>query len=272
MADVYLAADESLDRQVAIKVLAERYAEDGEFVERFRREARAAAGLNHPNIVAIYDRGEADGSTTSPWSTSTGETLKRDHPTQAPLPAERGDRLSRSRCSPACATPTGAASSTATSSRTTCWSATTAASRSPTSASPAPANTTEMTEVGSIVGTAQYLSPEQARGRRVGPQSDIYSIGVVLYEMLTGARAVQRRLGRRDRDEAGRATQPEPPAARTRAGLPAAGGRSCMRALARTRQRYRAPTSSARDLDRRRGGASRRGARGLADAASSRPR
>ncbi len=71
MATVWLAEDTSLHRKVAIKVLAERYAEDEQFVERFRREAQSAAGLNHPNIVAIYDRGVAEGRTTSRWSTWT---------------------------------------------------------------------------------------------------------------------------------------------------------------------------------------------------------
>ena len=61
MATVYLAEDSSLGRKVALKVMAERYSEDGEFVERFRREAQAAARLNHPNIIAVYDRGEANG-------------------------------------------------------------------------------------------------------------------------------------------------------------------------------------------------------------------
>jgi serine/threonine protein kinase len=63
--------DIDLHREVAIKVLHDRYNEDAQFVERFAREARAAAGLNHPNIVAIYDRGQATARTTSRWSTST---------------------------------------------------------------------------------------------------------------------------------------------------------------------------------------------------------
>ena len=72
MADVYLAADESLDRRVAIKILADRYTRDEGFIERFRREARSAAGLTHPNIVAhLRPRRGRAASTTSPWSTST---------------------------------------------------------------------------------------------------------------------------------------------------------------------------------------------------------
>ena len=61
MADVWLAEDEMLDRRVALKFLHERFAQDAQFVERFRREAQAAAGLQHPNVVGVYDRGEADG-------------------------------------------------------------------------------------------------------------------------------------------------------------------------------------------------------------------
>src|SRR5437588_12476632 len=76
MAKVYLAEDESLHRKVAIKVLSDRYAEDGQFVERFQREARAAAGLNHPNIVQIYDRGMADGSYYIAMEYLEGTTLK----------------------------------------------------------------------------------------------------------------------------------------------------------------------------------------------------
>ena len=67
MANVYLAEDEDLGRRVAIKILNERYASDERFTERFRREAKSAASLSHPNIVSIYDRGEAEGTRTSPW-------------------------------------------------------------------------------------------------------------------------------------------------------------------------------------------------------------
>ncbi|MEO9175717.1 MAG: protein kinase, partial [Gaiellales bacterium] len=76
MATVWLAEDTSLHRKVAIKVLAERYAEDEQFVERFRREAQSAAGLNHPNIVAIYDRGVAEGTYYIAMEYLDGPTLK----------------------------------------------------------------------------------------------------------------------------------------------------------------------------------------------------
>src|SRR3954451_25121080 len=76
MATVWCAVDESLGRKVAIKILAERYAEDEQFVERFRREAQSAAGLNHPNIVAIYDRGEAGGTYYIAMESLDGPTLK----------------------------------------------------------------------------------------------------------------------------------------------------------------------------------------------------
>src|SRR5206468_2823405 len=104
MANVYLAEDQELGRRVAIKILNERHANDEQFVERFRREAKNAAGLSHPNVVSVYDR----------------------------------------------------------------------------------AGASQMTEAGSIIGTAQYLSPEQARGAPVDQTSDIYSVGIVLYELLTG--------------------------------------------------------------------------------------
>jgi serine/threonine-protein kinase len=185
MADVYLAADESLDRRVAIKILAERYTRDEGFIERFRREARSAAGLTHPNIVAIYDRGEAGGEYYIAMEYVDGDTLKDEINAHAPLPeseaigyaqqalagleyAHRGGIVHRD------VKPHNMLIGSDGVLKMTDFGIARAQ------------NTTDMTEVGSIVGTAQYLSPEQARGQVVGPQSDIYSMGVVLYEMLTG--------------------------------------------------------------------------------------
>jgi serine/threonine-protein kinase len=185
MADVYLAEDETLHRRVAIKILADRYTQDGGFVERFRREATAAAGLNHPNIVSIYDRGEAGGTYYIAMEYIEGPTLKEEINERAPLPeaeavgyaqqvlqalefAHRRGVIHRDiKPHNMMATPDGLV-------KVTDFGIARAT------------NQVEMTEVGSIVGTAQYLSPEQARGQSVGPQSDIYSLGVVLYEMLTG--------------------------------------------------------------------------------------
>jgi len=106
MADVYLAEDEELGRRVAIKILNDKYATDDQFIERFRREAKNAAGLSHPNIVSIYDRGEAEGTYYIAMEYLDGRSLKE---------------LVVARCWRRCGSRTGRASSTATSSRTTSW-------------------------------------------------------------------------------------------------------------------------------------------------------
>jgi eukaryotic-like serine/threonine-protein kinase len=185
MADVYLAADESLDRRVAIKILAERYTRDEGFIERFRREARSAAGLTHPNIVAIYDRGEVGGEYYIAMEYVDGDTLKDEINAHAPLPESEAisyaqqalaglDYAHRAGIVHRDVKPHNMLIGSDGVVKMTDFGIARAQ------------NTTDMTEVGSIVGTAQYLSPEQARGQAVGPQSDIYSMGVVLYEMLTG--------------------------------------------------------------------------------------
>jgi eukaryotic-like serine/threonine-protein kinase len=184
MATVYLAEDSSLGRKVALKVMAERYAEDGEFVERFRREAQAAARLNHPNIIAVYDRGEADGRPYIAMEYLQGRTLKQVIQSEGPLPPERAVAI---------------AMQVLAGLRYAHEHGVVHRDVKPhnvlvgddgrikvTDFGIAHAGDPQMTEVGSIVGTAQYLSPEQARGRSVGPQTDIYSLGVVLYEMLSG--------------------------------------------------------------------------------------
>ena len=184
MATVYLAEDSSLGRKVALKVMAERYAEDGEFVERFRREAQAAARLNHPNIIAVYDRGEADGRPYIAMEYLQGRTLKQVIQKEGPLPAERAIAI---------------AMQVLAGLRYAHEHGVVHRDVKPhnvlvgddgrikvTDFGIAHAGDPQMTEVGSIVGTAQYLSPEQARGRSVGPQTDLYSLGVVVYEMLAG--------------------------------------------------------------------------------------
>ncbi len=188
MAQVYLAHDEVLDRHVALKILGDQYAEDEEFVERFKREARSAASLSHPNIVSVYDQGRSeDGAYYIAMEYVPGGTLKerirregaltpgaavgvalqvtdalseahergvihRDVKPQNVLVTEKGDvKVADFGIARAAASASSGATAT-----------------------------------GVVLGTADYMSPEQARAEPVGPRSDLYSLGVVLYEMLTG--------------------------------------------------------------------------------------
>ena len=184
MANVYLAEDQELGRRVAIKILNDRHANDEQFVERFRREAKNAAALSHPNIVSIYDRGEAEGTYYIAMEFLEGRSLKELIVQRGPAPVTVSVEYARQ-----------------------ILSALRFAHRhgivhrdikphnvlvdsegrvKVTDFGIARAGVSEMTEAGSIVGTAQYLSPEQARGTDVDQRSDLYSLGIVLYELLTG--------------------------------------------------------------------------------------
>ena len=187
MAQVYLARDRSLDRPVAVKELVPEFATDPSFVERFRREAQAAANLSHPNIVGVYDWGAQDGTYFIVMEYVDGPSISRVlradgpfHPRRAAeiaaeVAAGLGFAHSRgvvhrdvkpgnvllTRSGQAKVTDFGIARALSSSDE-------------------------DLTQAGSVMGTATYFSPEQAQGLSVDPRSDLYSLGVVLYELVTG--------------------------------------------------------------------------------------
>src|SRR3954470_19656222 len=184
MANVYLAEDQELGRQVAIKVLDERHSQDAHGLERFQREAKSAAGLSHPNIVSIYDRGISDGTYYIAMEYLEGRTLKELLVARGPTPIQVAIDYARQILAAL-----GFAHRNGVVHR----------DIKPHNISVAQdgrlkvmdfgialAGASQMTQTGSIIGTAQYLSPEQAKGVPTSPASDIYSVGIVLYEMLTG--------------------------------------------------------------------------------------
>ncbi len=184
MADVYLAEDEDLGRRIAIKILNDRHANDESFVERFRREAKNAAGLSHPNIVSIYDRGEAEGTYYIAMEYLDGRSLKELVVARGPLPIS--DAIDATRQVLAALRFAHRKGVVHRDIKPHNVMADADGRLKVTDFGIARAGVSQMTEAGSIIGTAQYLSPEQARGAPVDQRSDLYSVGVVLYEMLTG--------------------------------------------------------------------------------------
>ena len=187
MAQVYLARDRSLDRPVAIKELVSEFAADPSFVERFRREAQAAANLAHPNIVGVYDWGTQDGTYFIVMEYVDGPSLSQVIRRDGPLHPRRAAELA-SEVAAALGfahsrgvvhrdvKPGNVLLSGSGQSKVTDFGIARALS-SPDE---------DLTQAGSVMGTATYFSPEQAQGQPVDPRSDLYSLGVVLYEMVTG--------------------------------------------------------------------------------------
>ena len=186
MSDVFRARDNQLDRRVAIKILHERYAGDPEYLTRFRTEARSVARLSHPNIVTVIDRGDDDGRQFIVFEHVDGENLKELVRRSGRLPVRRAIELALqvadglafahqeglvhrdvkpqnvllSREGEVKVTDFGIARSLEVEHG--------------------------VTQTGTVLGTGEYLAPEQASGKPISPATDVYSLGVVLWEMLAG--------------------------------------------------------------------------------------
>jgi eukaryotic-like serine/threonine-protein kinase len=187
MSTVFLAMDDVLEREVAIKLLAEHLAEDPDFVARFRREALAAARLQHPNIVQVFDSGKDDASerhyivmeyVDGPSCADLlreRKQLEVDETVQIVRDACHGlDYAHRAGVVHRDVKPGNLLVGEAGFTKLADFGIAKAAEQ------------TRITQVGSVLGTAAYLSPEQARGEEAGPPSDIYSLGVCAYQFLTG--------------------------------------------------------------------------------------
>jgi serine/threonine-protein kinase len=188
MAQVYLARDQLLDRSVAIKVLFPEFARDPSFVERFRREAQAAANLSHPNIVAIYDWGQERGTYFIVMEFIEGRSLRDLIHAEGPLPAAQAAEIGaeiaealafahRSGVVHRDIKPGNVLMTESGRVKVTDFGIARATQGDTGEA---------LTQTGAVMGTATYFSPEQAQGLPVDGRSDVYSLGVVLYEMLSG--------------------------------------------------------------------------------------
>jgi eukaryotic-like serine/threonine-protein kinase len=187
MAVVYLARDEELDRPVAIKLLAEQLAADEAFRARFLREARLAAGLSHPNIVSVFDAGEEDGRPYIVMECIEGTTLAEELAQRAnPYGPEEAVELALQVCAGLEHAHQAGLVHRDVKPQNLLRRADDGIVKIADFGIARSAESTQLTEAGTVLGSAAYLSPEQAAGDEVTAASDIYSFGAVLYQLLTG--------------------------------------------------------------------------------------
>jgi len=185
MANVYLAHDEELDRPVALKILADNLAGDATFRDRFEREARLAARLSHPNVVGVFDVGESEGRPFIVMEYVEGDTLAHELVRHGALPPARALELALQICSGLEAAHASGLVHRDVKPRNLLLRPDGVLKIADFGIARA-AESTRLTEIGTILGTAAYLAPEQAEGLEATPAADLYSVGAVLYELLTG--------------------------------------------------------------------------------------
>jgi eukaryotic-like serine/threonine-protein kinase len=185
MGSVYRAVDETLGRQVAVKALRRELADDPTFLERFRREARAAAALSHPGVAAIYDYGEVDGQPFIVMELVEGENLAERVAARGPLPWQEAFAVGEQVAAALAAAhahglvhrdvkPANIMLGRDGRAKVTDFGIAQAAQAA------------TLTRTGMVLGSANYVAPEQAKGGHVGPAADLYSLGCVLFEAVTG--------------------------------------------------------------------------------------
>jgi serine/threonine-protein kinase len=186
MSSVFRAHDKLLDRKVALKVLHEQYTEDEEYVERFRREARAVARLSHPNIVTVIDRGEADGRQFIVFEYVDGENLKAVVNERGAMPIETAVSLAHQIARALAFAHEHGLVHRDVKPQNVLMNGDGRAKVTDFGIARSLDVKHGMTQTGTVLGTSDYIAPEQAQGQHISAQTDVYSLGVVLYELLTG--------------------------------------------------------------------------------------